>query len=114
MITNSARDRPRGECDLPQKHSRGNRKAWQVACEESSHSFYCTPSVRFLCRSGDVAQEQRELRTITARSSELNNGEAVLAARGGKNSFELHCNKDVTAARFWGLKLLDGSASQEP
>ena len=43
-----------------------------------------------------LAQEPRELRTITVRSSEVNNGVVVLSAREGKNSFELHCNKGVS------------------
>ena len=40
-----------------------------------------------------LAQEQREATTITVRSSEVNNGVVILAAREGKNSFELQCNK---------------------
>jgi hypothetical protein len=43
-----------------------------------------------------LAQEQREARTITVRSSEVNNGVVVLAAREGQNSLELHCNKDMS------------------
>jgi hypothetical protein len=43
-----------------------------------------------------LAQEQREVQTITVKSSEVNNGVVILAARGGKNSFELHCNKDFS------------------
>lgn len=42
-----------------------------------------------------VAQEQPQSRPITVRSSEVNNGVVILAAREGKNSFELHCNQGV-------------------
>jgi hypothetical protein len=43
-----------------------------------------------------LAQEQRDLQTINIKSSEVNNGVVILAARDGKNSFELHCNKDFS------------------
>ncbi len=41
------------------------------------------------------AQEQHEVTTITVRSSEVNNGVVILAAREGKNSFELQCNQNL-------------------
>jgi alcohol dehydrogenase YqhD (iron-dependent ADH family) len=41
-----------------------------------------------------LAQEQRDVTTITVKSSEVNNGVVILAAREGKNSFELQCNKN--------------------
>ena len=41
------------------------------------------------------AQEQRDVKTITVRSSEVNNGVVILAAREGKNSFDLQCNKNL-------------------
>jgi hypothetical protein len=43
-----------------------------------------------------LAQEQSDLRAITIRSSEVNNGVVILAAREGKNSFELHCNQGMS------------------
>ncbi len=42
-----------------------------------------------------LAQDQRDVTTITVRSSEVNNGVVILAAREGKNSFELQCNKNL-------------------
>jgi hypothetical protein len=42
-----------------------------------------------------LAQDQRDVTTITIRSSEVNNGVVILAAREGKNSFELQCNKNL-------------------
>ena len=42
-----------------------------------------------------MAQEQRDATGITVRSSEVNNGVVILAVREGKNSFELHCNKNL-------------------
>ncbi len=42
-----------------------------------------------------LAQEQRDVTTITVRSSEVNNGVIILAAREGNNSFELQCNKNL-------------------
>jgi|SRR5580704_2112328 alcohol dehydrogenase YqhD (iron-dependent ADH family) len=42
-----------------------------------------------------LAQEQRDVTTITVKSSEVNNGVVILAAREGKNSFELQCNKNL-------------------
>ncbi len=42
-----------------------------------------------------LAQEQPEARTITVSRNEVNNGVVILAAREGKNSYELHCNKDM-------------------
>jgi len=41
------------------------------------------------------AQEQRELRTITIRSSRVNSDVVILAAQEGRTSFELQCNKNV-------------------
>jgi hypothetical protein len=49
-----------------------------------------------LAALGMLAQEQRDVRTITIKGSEVNNGVVVLAAREGKNSFELQCNKNVS------------------
>jgi hypothetical protein len=43
-----------------------------------------------------LAQEQREATIITVRSSEVNNGVVILAAREGKNFFELQCNKNLS------------------
>lgn len=50
----------------------------------------------FFAALGMLAQEQRDVRTITIKSSEVNNGVVILAAREGKNSFELQCNKNVS------------------
>lgn len=50
----------------------------------------------FLAAVSMVAQEQSELQTITIRSSEVNNGVVILAAREEKNSFELHCNQGMS------------------
>jgi hypothetical protein len=50
----------------------------------------------FLAAVPMLAQEQPDLRTITIRSSEVNNGVVILAAREGKSSFELHCNQGIS------------------
>lgn len=50
----------------------------------------------FLAAVPMLAQEQSELRTITIKSSDINNGVVILAAREGKNSFELHCNQGMS------------------
>ena len=49
----------------------------------------------FFAASQTSAQEQRDVKTITVRSSEVNNGVVILAVREGKNSFDLQCNKDL-------------------
>jgi hypothetical protein len=49
----------------------------------------------FFAAVGMWAQEQRDVSTIAVRSSEVNNGVVILAAREGKTSFELQCNKNL-------------------
>jgi hypothetical protein len=43
-----------------------------------------------------LAQDQRDIRTINIKSSEVTNGVVILAARDAKSSFELQCNKDFS------------------
>ena len=50
----------------------------------------------FLSAGLTLAQEQRDMQTINIKSSEVSNGVVILAARDGKSSFELHCNKDFS------------------
>jgi len=42
------------------------------------------------------AKEERESQKITVRSHDINNGVVILVAREGTNSFELHCNKEMS------------------
>ena len=46
----------------------------------------------FLAALGMLAQEQRDVRTVTIKSSAVNNGVVILAAREGKTSIEMQCN----------------------
>jgi len=50
----------------------------------------------FLAAVPMLVQEQSDLTTITIRSSEVNNGVVILAAREGKKSFELNCNQGMS------------------
>ena len=50
----------------------------------------------FLAAVPMLAQEQPEPRTVTIKSSDVNNGVVILAVRDGKNSFELQCNQGMS------------------
>ena len=49
------------------------------------------------------AQEQGESKGISVKGKELNNGVVILAVQEGKNSFELHCNKDASGCTILEL-----------
>lgn len=64
--------------------------------KQVSFLFFALFLFVFLAAMPICAQEQPESRTVTIRSSEINSGVVILAARDGKNSFDLHCNQGMT------------------
>ncbi len=64
--------------------------------KKASNPFVAILLFGFFAAWGMLAQEQRDVRAITVRSSEVNNGVVILAAREGKTSIELQCTKNVS------------------